>query len=68
MGVQGSPFRFGDPQIGLGILATRIPILVWGSPFWFGDPQTNMGIPKLKWGVPVLILSHNIQWCDLIYI
>jgi hypothetical protein len=29
----------------------RIPILVRGSPFWFGDP-------KLKWGVPVLILRQ----------
>ena len=51
----------GDTRISLGILATRIPILVWGSPNRFGDPQTDMGIPKLKWGVSVLILSHSVH-------
>jgi hypothetical protein len=66
--VWGSPNRFGDPRIGSGILATRIPEPIWGSPNLFRDPQTDMGIPKLKWGIPILILSHSFQRCYLISI
>ncbi len=66
--VWGFPIRFGDPRIGSGILAMCIPISIRWSLFWFGDSWTNMGIPKLKWGVPVLILSHSVQRCDSIYI
>jgi hypothetical protein len=48
MEIWGSPFWFGDPQIGLGIHLIYIPILVRGSPFWYGDS----GIPVLVWGSP----------------
>jgi len=58
--VWGSPNRFWDSQTNMGILATRIPILVWGSPDQNGDPQTKMGC--------LLILSHSVQWWDLIYL
>jgi len=48
MGIQGSPFWFGDPRIGLGIDRRCIPVLVRGSPFWYEDS----GIPVLVWGSP----------------
>ncbi len=52
--VRGYPNQFGDscnahPHFGMGI------------PEPIQDPQTDMGIPKLKWGVPVLILSHSVH-------
>jgi len=62
--VWGSPNRFGDSFDAHLHFGSGIPVLVWG----FGDPQTNMGIPKLKLGIPVLILSHSIQRCYLISI
>jgi hypothetical protein len=126
MGIRGSPFWFGDPQIGLGIHLIQIPISLWGSPFWYGDsfdlhPHIGLGIPVLVWrfgyprfglGIPepilgspnrygdscnvhphfgmgitepirgspnqngdpqtkmgcLLILSHSVQWCSLIYL
>jgi len=48
MEIRGSPFWFGNPQIGLGIYLIQIPILVRGSPFWYGDS----GIPVLVWESP----------------
>jgi hypothetical protein len=46
MGIRGSPFWFGDPQISLGIVVICIPKPIRGSPNQNGDPR----IPISKWG------------------
>ena len=74
--VWGSPNRFGDsfdthPHFAFGIpvlvscnahphFGMGIPEPIRGSPNQNGDPQTKMGC--------LLILSHSVQWCDLIYL
>jgi hypothetical protein len=60
MGIQGSPFWFGDPRIGLGKHLIHIPILLWGSLFWYGD----LGIPVLVLGIPKSVRGYPNQFGD----
>ena len=81
MGIRGSPFRFGDPRIGLGIVCdshphfdSGIPVLVWDS----GIPKSVLGrIPILVrgspfWygdsGIPILVRGSLNRFGDSFYV